>query len=245
MFPIVLFAGIAIAGAAALVWFGRSELKRLARIRETPTTHARDVTSGYVEVKGVVEASDVVSSPFQMVPAVYVRWKVEEYRSRGKSSSWVTVLSGAENRDFWIRDESGRVRVPCGVVKPVLYLAGKNTTASGTFRAAPDHIERFLSQHGRSSSGWIFNKSMRYTEECIQPGEHIYAIGWTRREGNEAAFTHGPQSTERSELILANLTEEELAHRIGSRGRWMVGGGSVLGLGAFTALVYVLLLAGR
>lgn len=245
MFPIVLFAAIAIAGAAALVWFGRTELKRLARIRDTPTTSARDVASGYVEVKGVVEASDVVNSPFQMVAAVYVRWKVEEYRKRGKSSSWVTVLSGAETRDFWIRDESGRVRVPSGTVKPVLYLAGKNTTASGTFRAAPDHIERFLSQHGRSSSGWVFNKSMRYTEECIQPGEHIYAIGWTRREGNEPAFTQGPQSSERSELILANLTEEELAHRIGSRGRWMVGGGSVLGLGAFTALVYVLLMAGR
>jgi hypothetical protein len=245
MVPIVIFAVLAIAGAAALVYFGRTELKRLSRIRETPTTHASDVSSGYVEVKGVVEATNVLNSPFQMVPAVFVRWSVEEYRRRGKSSSWVTVLSGVDSRDFWIRDESGRVRVPCGAVKPVLYLAGKNTTASGTFRAAPEHIERFLSEHGRSSTGWVFNKSMRYTEECIQPGEHIYAIGWTRREGNEPAFTQGPQSSDRGELILANLTEEELAHRIGSRGRWMVGGGSVLGLGAFTALVYVLLVVGH
>lgn len=241
MVPILIFAVIAIAGGAALVYFGRIQLARLARIRDTETTNARDVTSGFVEVKGIVEASDLVTSPFQSVPAVFVRWSVEEYRSRGKSSSWVTVLSGIEARDFWIRDDSGRVRVPSGSIKPVLYLTGKNTTSSGTFSAPPEHIEAFLGRHGRSSSGWIFNKSMRYIEECIQPGEHIYALGWARREGAEPVFMQGPEGSDRGELILANLTEEELAHRVGSRGRWMVGGGSVLGLGAFTALVYALL----
>jgi len=240
MIPVVIFAVIAIAGAAVLVWIGRAELTRLARIQETPTTNARDVMSGFVEVKGVVEATEVVASPFQASPSVFCRWSVEEYRRRGKSSSWVTVLSGVEKRDFWIRDESGRVRVPVANLTPVLYLAGKNTTASGTFRAAPEHIESFLSRHGRSSTGWVFNKSMRYTEENIAPGEHIYALGWARRE-NEPFFEQGPTG---SELILANLTEEELSHRLGSRGRWMVGGGSVLGLGAFTALVYVLLVVG-
>lgn len=241
MVVIVIFAFIALAGAAALIYFGRRELARLARIRETPTTHARDVSSGFVEVKGVVEATEIVTSPFYAVPAVYVRWQVEEYRSRGKSSSWVTVLQGIECKDFWIRDDSGRVRVPAAELSPVLYLAGKNTTSSGSFRNAPEHIEQFLARHGRSSTGWVFNKSMRYTEECIQPGEHIYALGWARREMSEAAFTQAPQSSERGELILANLTEEELAHRIGSRGKWMVGGGSVLGLGAFTAMVFLAL----
>ena len=63
-------------------------------------------------------------------------------------------------------------------------------------------------------------------------------LGWARREQTEPFFAQGPTG---SELILANLTEEELAHRLGSRGRWMVGGGSVLGLGAFTAVVFALL----
>ena len=238
MIVVVIFALLAVAGAAALLLFGRAELQRLARIRDTPTTHARDVASGFVEVKGVVEATDVISSPFYSTPAVFCRWTVEEYRRRGKSSTWVTVLSGIEKRDFWIRDDSGRVRVPVANLQPVLYLAGKNTTSSGTFRAAPEHIEAFLSRHGRSSTGWVFNKSMRYTEENIAPGEHIYALGWALRENNDPFFAQGPTG---SELILANLTEEELSHRLGSRGRWMVGGGSILGLGAFTALVYVVL----
>jgi hypothetical protein len=242
---IVILGGLALVLAGVLVYFGRRELQRLSRITETPTTHARDVTSGFVEVKGVVEAAQVVTSPFYAVPAVYVRWCVEEYRRRGKSSSWVTVLQGVECKDFWIRDDSGRVRVPVAGLSPVLYLAGKNTTSSGTFRSAPEHIEQFLARHGRSSSGWVFNKSMRYTEECIQPGEHIYALGWARRDGNEPAFTQAPDSSERGELILANLTEEELAHRIGSKGRWMVGGGSVLGLGAFTAMIFFALASGR
>lgn len=243
MVPVVIFGAIAFLLASGLVWFGLAQLKRLGRIRDTPTTHARDVASGFVEVKGVVEATEVITSPFYSNAAVFCRWTVEEHRRRGKSSSWVTVLSGVEKRDFWIRDESGRVRVPVATLDPVLYLAGKNTTSSGTFRAAPEHIEAFLTRHGRSSTGWVFNKSMRYTEENIAPGEHIYALGWAQKEPrqSEAFLAEGPTG---SELILANLTEEELSHRLGSKARWMIGAGSVLGLGALTAMVYVLLVVG-
>ena len=237
---LVIFAVIGGAIGVVLAMAGRSELERRARIRGTATTPARDVTSGFAEVKGVVEAADLVTSPFYQVPAVLVRWKVEEYRRRGKSSSWCTVLDGTEAHDFWIRDETGRVHVPAARVRPQLYLAGSNTTSSGTFRAAPEHIESFLSRHGRSSEGWIFNKSMRYTEECIQPGEHIYALGWTERDADGPRFTGDPSG---GELILANLTEEELSHRLGSRGRWMVGGGSLLGIGALGAAAVAAYLA--
>jgi hypothetical protein len=196
------------------------------------------VHGGFTEVKGIVEASDVITSPFYQTPSVMCRWSVEEHRRRGKHSSWITVLSGLETRDFFIRDESGRVRVPIGRLRPRLYLAGKNTTSSGTFRNAPEHIEAFLQSRGRSSAGWVFNKAMRYTEECISPGEHIYALGWTQVVDGEGTFREGPSDTE---LILANLTEDELARRIGSSGRWMVGGGAILGLGTFTAIVWAVL----
>jgi hypothetical protein len=242
MVPIFIISVIVAAIAVFLVMKGRSELARQARIHDTPTTPAREVNGGFTEVKGVVEATEVITSPFYQTPAVMVRWSVEEHRRRGKHSHWITVLSGVESRDFFIRDESGRVRVPIGRLAPHLYLAGKNTTSSGTFRNAPEHIEAFLQSRGRSSTGWVFNKAMRYTEECISPGEHIYALGWTQRTADESTFREGPSGTE---LILANLTEEELARRIGSTGRWMVGGGAVLGLGAFTAVVWATLMTMR
>ena len=247
----LLFAGFIALGAVMLIVSGRRELDRVRRIRETPTTPARDVRDGFVEVKGTVEPGQVMHSPFFQVPCVLVQWRVEEYRKNGKSHNWRTVLEGLDGQPFSIRDATGAVRVtpvaasrgtalaPLAAERQgalTLYLAGKNTTTSGVFRAAPDHIEGFLARHGRSASGWLLNKNMRYTEELIQPGEAIYALGHARATpGGAQLDTHG------GELILANLVEEELVHRVGSSGRWRVGGGAVLGLGAATLAVFALL----
>lgn len=232
MIILVILGLVSLIVAAVLSHFGRKSVALKKLMTETPTTWARDVHEGFVEVKGTVDAGETVTTPFHQTQAVFCRWKVEEYRSRGKSSSWVEVLSGVEARDFWVRDDSGRVRVAVVDSTPELYLAGGNTTSSGNFRATPEHIEAFLASHGHSSKGWILNKSMRYTEECIAPGENLYALGQAMRDGREAVLG-GPAGS----LILANLTEEELSRRIGRNAALQLGGSAIFGLGGLGMIV--------
>ena len=65
---------------------------------------------------------------------------------------------------------------------------------------------------------------MRYTEETICPGEPLYVLGRVTRIGEEATFV--PSAA--SEMILANLTEEELIGRLGRNGYPMVLFGGLL-----------------
>lgn len=239
----IIIGAVLVVIGVLMVVFARKELARLKVVKDTPTTPASQVLSGFVEVRGNVEAEQTVISPFNQVPAVLCNWKVEEYRKRGKNSSWVTVLSGAEIRDFWIRDDSGRVRVKMvgAETKPTLYLSAAKNLKSGTFADAAPHVEQFLQAHGRSSQGWVFNKSMRYSEELIMPGEPIYGLGFARRQGKDVELI--PMKSR--ELILANCTEEELAKRMGRFGFWMmffgipfiVGGVALAGFGIVTELL--------
>ena len=228
MLPLVLAIVAIVLGVigAVVILCGREELGRRRVVMETPTTDAARVASGFVEVKGTVEAGETLVSPFLQLPAVLCRWRVEEYRSSGKSGHWSTVLSGDEARDFWIRDQTGRVRVRLegSPVQPQLYLTPATNLRSGAFKDAPPHVEEFLRQHGRSAQGWVFNKSMRYREEVIQPGEPIYGLGFASRQGSEAALA----GTKAGELVLANCTEEELQRRLGRSGFWMTLGGVAL-----------------
>lgn len=219
-----------------MVVFARKELARLKVVKETPTTPASQVLSGFVEVRGTVEPEQTVISPFHQVPAVLCNWKVEEHRQRGKNSSWVTILSGAEVRDFYIRDDSGRVRVRMtgAETKPTLYLTPAKNMKSGTFSSAPPHVEQFLQMHGRSSQGWVFNKNMRFVEEVIQPGEPIYGLGFARRDGKEVELI--PMKSR--ELILANCTEEDLQKRMGRFGFWMMGFGVPIGFAGAAGIAY-------
>ncbi len=220
MVGVLIFGLILAAGGGALIFFARKEMARLKVVKDTPTTPASQVLSGFVEVRGTVEAEQTIISPFNQVPAVLCNWKVEEYRQRGKNSTWVTVLSGMEAHDFWIRDDSGRVKVKVTGVetKPTFYLTAAKNMKSGTFNQAAPHVEQFLQMHGRSSQGWVFNKSMRYSEEVISPGEPMYGLGFARRDGKNVELI--PMKSR--ELILANCTEEELQKRMGRNGFWMM-----------------------
>jgi len=236
--------GLLLAGLGAfLLWRGLKVLARRKRVIDTKTTPASQARVGYVEIRGTVEvgASGTTTSPFHQAVCVYCRWRVEEqitttHYSSGKrrtSTKWVVRAAGMEGGDFYVRDATGRVRIPfSGSLAPTLFLAQRNVNASGMFRGAPEHVEAFLKTRGLSSQGWVFNKAMRYIEETIAPGEPLYALGRVARTGDEVSFV--PSTA--SEMILANLTEAELIGRLGRNGFPMVAFGGLfiavgLGLG--------------
>lgn len=226
--------------------------KRRQRIIQTPTSPiAQAPGQGLVEIKGRVVPSEqgIVQTPFSGRHAVWTRITVQELRSSGRNRYWYTLLTEADGRVFMVDDGSGQnARVmPQGAN---VMLDKQNIASSGTFNDAQPHLEAFLASRGLKSTSWLgFNKSMRYEEELIAPGEMIYALGPSRREAGPPVndgyrMVPGSQLVvfmgvgPEGELILTNKTEEQLTSKLLTGfvvGLVMTGVGLLAGFGGILA----------
>ena len=226
--------------------------KRRQRIIQTPTTPIVQAPGNQlVEIKGRVVPSEqgTVQTPFSGRHAVWTRVTVQERRSSGRNSYWHTLLTEMDGRVFMVDDGSGQLArvVPAGAN---VMLDKVNIAASGTFNDAQPHLEAFLMSRGLKSTSWLgLNKSMRYEEELLAPGDPVYALGPSRREpgppvndgyrmvpGSQLVMFVGPGPE--NELILTNKTEQQLTSKLLRgfiAGLVITGSGVLLGFGGVVA----------
>lgn len=250
MIPLVIVGGVFFLIGVAMMLGNMKNLARRKRIVDTPTTPIAHAPGGtVVEVKGRIFPSEqgVLVAPFSGRQVVYARLLIEEYRSSGKSGRWVTVFNQAQWREFMIDDGSGhfaRVKIDGANV----VLDRQKVATSGTFNDAPPHLEQFLRTYGLSSTSWLgFNKSMRYEEELLVPGDPIYVLGPSQRMAGSPVndgYRMLPSSVlvmfaaqgPTGELIVTNKSEEELVAKMRSGFLWGVG---CAALGALLGIVGV------
>ncbi|MBS2015351.1 MAG: hypothetical protein JST00_20860 [Deltaproteobacteria bacterium] len=224
--------------------------KRRQRIIATPTSPvAQAPGNGLVEIKGRIAPSEqgLLQTPFSGRHAVWCRITVQELRSSGRNSYWHTLLTEVDGRVFMVDDGSGQL----GRVLPQganVVLDSHNVASSGTFNDAAPHLEGFLQSRGLKSTSWLgFNKSMRYSEEVLAPGDNLYALGPSRRDpgppvndgyrmvpSSQLVMFHGMGPD--GELLLTNKTEEQLTSRLATG---FIVGLVLTGLGLLGALAGV------
>lgn len=105
---------------------------------------------------------------------------VEQQVSNGKSTSWKEIIRESRAVTFLLTDATGKALVIPTEAKTVLDF--DRETKSGTFDPAEPVEEAFLSKHGHTSKGWLFNKGLRYREAVIDIGETISILGMGVRE---------------------------------------------------------------
>jgi hypothetical protein len=226
--------------------------KRRQRIIATPTSPIVQAPgNGLVEIKGRVAPSEqgLVQTPFSGRHAVWCRVTVQELRSSGRNSYWHTILTEVDTRPFMVDDGSGQMGrvIPNGAN---VMLDKHNIASSGTFNDAAPHLDAFLQSRGLKSTSWLgFNKSIRYEEEVLAPGDTLYALGPSRRDpgppvndgyrmvpSSQLVMFHamGPEG----ELLLTNKTEEQLTSKLlgGFVAGLVLGGiGLLVGIGGVIA----------
>jgi hypothetical protein len=152
--------------------------KKKQLIADIPTSKIRSIAMGLVEIFGKVIPikKRLLKSPFTEKECVYYQFTIEEYRSSGKNSHWVTIKKGEQRDLFYLKDDTGRV-----LIDPT----GANIEArmdfecrSGFRNDPPEQVIRFLTENNLAHEGFLgLNKTMRYRETIIVPDDILYIMG--------------------------------------------------------------------
>ena len=180
--------GLPIAGSLGALLAYRRRL-RLARLMEDlPTSKAHGVFIGLVQVEGTAEAEEPLATHMENKLCVQHAWRVEEeWRrlvtetstdSKGNvvtktkvESGWTTVADGGGAIPFYLRDESGTVRVcPAGakIESRTVFNVTCGTDSDLYFGLGPNRIIANSTQR------------RRFTEQAIQLHEPVVVVGQSR-----------------------------------------------------------------
>ena len=173
----LIIAGVLVAAGLVLVYYGVRAAKTSKLIKDMPTTPIGEIRrSGHVEIKGVIEpANKALESPYTLTPCVYYEFKVTEGSGDGRRA----IVNERRFARTTVRDQSGA----CEVNLPGARLILDQTVhgSSGIMSDAPAHVEeRLKTRYGRSTKGWIFNRSMTFTETVMGVGASVYVLGRAR-----------------------------------------------------------------
>ncbi len=175
---LIFFIVLIVIGLVLFVWgFLSFRWKRL--IQNIPTSKIRSIAMGLVEISGIVvpKENKILKSPFSQNDCVYYRCMVEEYRRSGKHSHWVTVFRDEMFNLFYLKDDTGMVIIDPRNAK--IDIPMDNCFRSSFGNDPPESVKKFLNSSNVSFEGFLFgvNKTMKYTEWFISPGDKLYILG--------------------------------------------------------------------
>lgn len=185
---------IAVVVVALLVRFAARSIS-VERVHEDLLQHAARATAASLEngatgrLAGVVTADTTLLAPLTRRPCVGYVARVEERIATGKGGRWVERIHEVRGVPFTIDDGTGRALIDPGQSTMLLEIDG--TSRSGRFDDATAAEESFLRRHGLASTGWFLNKTLRYVEGVIEPGERVAVIGRGVREPEPDPIGHG------------------------------------------------------
>ncbi|UCG95240.1 MAG: hypothetical protein JSV92_04320 [archaeon] len=211
-----------------LIW-----LKQKRLIENMPTSKIRSLAMGLVEVFGeiVPAGKKMLNCPFSGKECVYYRYKIEEYRSSGKSGHWVTIKKGEKGIPFYLKDKTGMVLVnPSGARVEISNPNLKNRFDSGFGRDPPELVKKFLASRGLNFENFFgMNKKMRYTEWFLSLADKLYIMGTAQDnpQVEDATARHGVEDvmigkgSHEKIYYISDRHEKDLLKRLG----WKVAGG--------------------
>lgn len=181
---IMLGAGGFGGGLVAFFW-GLRCYQRKRLMQNTPTSKVEAVALGLAELCGRAVPHESMTSPIEQLPCVYWRYKVEELRSTGKSSSWVTIDSDERRLPFYLEDDTGKILVvPVQATIDIPKDLCEQTPSLGLGQGFSACTVAFAEQRGIELEG-MFTKSKRFTEWMIAPGDSLFVFGPVMARGNQ------------------------------------------------------------
>lgn len=163
-----------------LFYKGFKALKKKRLIEDIPTSKVRGLAMGLVELYGKIKGITNSKSPFTNTKCVMYSCLIEEYKKKGKSSAWVTILR-EDNliNPFFLEDQTGKIMVmPKGAA---LIWPSDYEFKTGIGKTIPDKIVNFMDMNNVSYKSWFLSKKLRFREWYITQDEPIFVLGTAKR----------------------------------------------------------------
>ena len=109
--------------------------------------------SEYCEIKGTASIEQPMKAEFSGTDCVYYKYQIEELRSSGKNTRWVTIAKGDEHSLFFLKDETGLVLVDSRAAKIDIRLDNKYN--SGWGNDPGEHTKQFLAARNIKWEGFL------------------------------------------------------------------------------------------
>ena len=177
--PAVVGIAVAVltAGSAYCSWRTWRHVSNIRLIEDTPTCKIRSAPQGYVELEGLGKLMDgpPIIAKLSGLPCVWYRYKIEQqvkthYKGHTQTR-WEVIEKDESTETFWLQDETGRVVIdPEGADVSPRHMDRWRSSSSLGSMARPANVSNFLASHGGHGN-------YRLTEERINPGERLYALG--------------------------------------------------------------------
>ena len=176
-------------------WGGIRFIKHKRIIENIATQKTAGVVPGITEVKGtvVLDKEEALQGPLTSCDCVWYDYRVEELRSNGKNSSWVTIEHDTDEVTFACKDETGELRI--------------NPKSA---EVLTDH------RHVRRTRRMVAN-DLRYTELSLRVGDPLFAIGEAVVDRERCDHVRMQKKGKQWPFIISNRSEEEVMM---NRGRW-------------------------
>lgn len=221
-----VFAPIGLLMGLGFTRWGFRRIRHKRYIENLPTSPTAGVAWGPAEVVGKVEKADAepLMGPLSQLPCVQYRYHVQERRTSGKNSKWVTIEDRKETQPFYCVDDDGKLLIdPNGA----------------------EIITRHVTNQRKGK--------LNYRETRLQIGDSLYALGYAKAHPPNFDSLEIRQNTDEMlkdfPFILSNYSEREVMLGIARRGlvilnfalAFIVLAGllAVGGIGSFSASSYL------
>lgn len=174
--PLSVLGGMILIGVLVTYFSKEARIKR--KLKSTPITTIRAFRHG--ELGRITGHAEVVGAPL-IAPlskrkCAYYQVIVEQKKSSGKSSRWVEIIKDERYPPFMVREGNHHAIIDTKWVKTILDKDAK--FSSGFLDDATEELQAYLKKHGHEDTGWLgFNKTLRYKEGIIEPGELVTVRG--------------------------------------------------------------------
>lgn len=163
-------------------------------------------TSFYGDIK---EDEPLLTSPFTNTKCVFYHYIKEKYVRSGDSSYWKVVENKSNHVKFHVDDGTGTIHVSLRNIDSDLgkfALNKKNTNSYLDYsNSEVDALKMAYQTYGEGKTWLGFqDKSVRYNEYVLTPGENIFVYGWAYPEGNEKMVAENKDCP----LIISRKTKE-------------------------------------
>jgi len=161
----------------------------------TETSDVGALTEGSCEVQGQIDSVGTpLISPWTQQQCVYYDFQVEERRSRrsGNTTStyWADYITDLQAQPFTVSDQTGSVEINPGEADFRVRTDARERSGFGD--DASSELQTLLrDRYGASTQGWVFNKTLRYSENVMAVGDTVYVFGEVRSQGDKLFIGSG------------------------------------------------------